>query len=111
VKHKDFIYFKTGSWTICWINIAFGLNIIIVIAADGITVASIVAVSLQIGSTVVRMRILLLHLLHHHGVNSMLGIAQIFPFVGSMLDVKPKSFFSFPSFSYGYQNRACFDIL
>ena len=45
------------------------------------------------------------------GAKKMLKIAQIFPFVDSTLDAEPGSSFSFPSFSCGYQNRACFDIL
>lgn len=47
----------------------------------------------------------------HRGVMKMLNSSQISPFVDSRLGAGPGSFFSFPSFSYGYQNRACFDIL
>ena len=46
-----------------------------------------------------------------HGEMKMLGSVQIFPFVDSTLGAEPESSFSFPSFFYGYQNRACFDIL
>jgi hypothetical protein len=41
----------------------------------------------------------------------MLNFSQISPFVDSRLGAGQESFFSFPSFFYGYQNRACFDIL
>ena len=46
-----------------------------------------------------------------HGEMKMLDSVQIFPFVDSTLGAEPESSFSFPSFFYGYQNRACFDIL
>jgi len=50
---------------------------------------------------------------HHRGERKMLGSGRrrIFPFIDSTLGAEQESFFSFPSFSYGYQNRACFDIL
>ena len=46
-----------------------------------------------------------------HGERKMLDSVQISPFVGSTLGAERGSSFSFPSFFYGYQNRACFDIL
>jgi hypothetical protein len=41
--------------------------------------------------------------LHHH-----LGCFQCDPFAGSKLGAEPVSSFSTPSFSCGYQSRACF---
>ena len=40
-----------------------------------------------------------------------LGHLSLYPFVGSRLDAEPESSFLIPSFFYGYQSIACYDIL
>ena len=95
------ICFGTGNWMTCLISIVCSsLNITVVGAAVSIVVASTIVVGIK--STVTRMNL---------RVKKLISFGLFLPFVGSRLSAEPKSFFSFPSFSYGYQNRACFDIL
>lgn len=96
------ICFKTGSQMICQIDTAFKLDITVVIATSGIAIVGTTAKMTE--SIVIEMKIL-------RGVTISLGTGLIFPFGGSKLGAGRGSFFSFPSFSCGYQNRACFDIL
>jgi hypothetical protein len=51
------------------------------------------------------------HSLFDQYVVNYFGLHLVYPSINSMLDAGPIFFFSFPSFSYGYQNRACFGIL
>lgn len=86
---------------ICSIDTAFKLDITVVIATSGI---AIVGTTAKMTESIVVETIL-------RGGMKKLGTGLIFPFGGSMLGAERESFFSSPSFSYGYQNRACFDIL
>ena len=87
---------------ICSIDTAFKLDITVVIATSGIAIVGTTAKMTE--SIVVETKI-------HHGETISLGTSLIFPFGGNKLGAGPGSFSSFPSFSCGYQNRACFDIL
>jgi hypothetical protein len=86
----------------CLISIVCSsLNITVVGAAERTVVASTIVVGIKSTVTGMNLRV----------KKKLISFDLFFPFVGSRLSAGPKSFFSFPSFSYGYQNRACFDIL
>ena len=44
-------------------------------------------------------------------LNYYFDLLQIVPFFDSKLNVEPKFSSSFPFYAYGYQSRACYDIL
>ena len=80
---------------------AFKLDITVVIATSGI---AIVGTTAKMTESIVVEKSL-------RGETMKLKTALIYPFGGNKLGAGPKSFSSFLSFSCGYQNRACFDIL
>ena len=80
---------------------AFKLDITVVIATSGI---AIVGTTAKMTESIVVERTL-------RGEMMKLKTALIYPFGGNKLGAGPESFSSFLSFSCGYQNRACFDIL
>ena len=84
------------------VDSAFKLDITVVIATSSIAI--VVATAKMTESIVVERS-------HRHGETMKLETGLIFPFGGSTLGAGPESSSSFPSFSCGYQNRACFDIL
>lgn len=93
---------------ICQIDTAFKLDITVVIATSGIAIVGTTAKMTE--SIAVEMKSLRLH--HRRGARmKQLEISQIYPFGDSKLGARRGSFSSFPSFSCGYQNRACFGIL
>ena len=88
---------------ICSIDTAFKLDITVVIATSGIaivgiTTAKMTGIIVDVGRSL-------------RGGRRKLKTSRIYPSVGSMLGARRESSFSSPSFSCGYQNRACFDIL
>ena len=86
---------------ICQIDTAFKLDITVVIATSGI---AIVGTTAKMTESIVVVRNL-------RGETMKPKTAPIYPFGGSKLSARRESFSSFLSFSCGYQNRACFDIL
>ena len=84
------------------VDSAFKLDITVVIATSSI---AIVGTTAKMTESIVVKRIL------HRGWTMKLETDLIYPFGGSKLGARPGSFFSFPFFSCGYQNRACFGIL
>lgn len=93
---------------ICQIDTAFKLDITVVIATSGIAIVGTTAKMTE--SIAVEMKSLRLH--HRRGARmKQLEISPIYPFGDSKLGARRGSFSSFPSFSCGYQNRACFGIL
>ena len=90
---------------ICQIDTAFKLDITVVIATSGIAIVGTTAKMTE--SIAVEKKSL------RRGARMMLETAlrPIYPFGGSKLGAGRESFSSFPSFSCGYQNRACFGTL
>ena len=88
---------------ICSIDTAFKLDItvVIIIATSGI---AIVGTTAKMTESIVVTRSL-------RGWNTIVETGPIYPSGGSKLGAGPESSFSSLSFSCGYQNRACFDIL
>lgn len=87
---------------ICCIATAFKLDITVVIATSGIAI---------VGTTTAMTESIVIETGLRIGTRMLRTGRPIFPFSGSKLGVGRGSFFSFPSFSCGYQNRACFGIL
>ena len=87
---------------ICSIDTAFKLDITVVIATSGIAI---------VGTTTAMTESIVIETALRIGTRMLRTGRLIFPFSGSKLGVGRGSFFSFPSFSCGYQNRACFGIL
>ena len=96
------IYFRTGSLK----TLKTGTFVAESTAAASDTVVIVAGTIITETKSIVAAETSLLH-----GEMKMLDSVQIFPFVDSTLGAEPESSFSFPSFFYGYQNRACFDIL
>ena len=96
------IYFRTGSLK----TLKTGTFVAESTAAASGTVVIVAGTIITETESIVAAETTLLH-----GEMKMLDSVQIFPFVDSTLGAEPESSFSFPSFFYGYQNRACFDIL
>ena len=91
---------------ICQIDIAFKVDITVVIATS-----SIGCYGATVGTTAKMTESIVVGKTHLRGSMMKLGTVLIYPSGGSRLGAGPGSFSSFPSFSCGYQNRACFDIL
>jgi hypothetical protein len=98
----NIICFRIGSWKTCLIDTTFSSNTTAIIVASSAIAISTAIVVVEIESTVVKM---------NHRVTMIISFGRFFPFIDNRLDVELESFFSFPSFFYGYQNRACFGIL
>ena len=87
---------------ICQIDNAFKLDITVVIATAAYI--AIVGTTVKMTESIVAEKSL-------RGETMKLKTALIYPFGGNKLGAGLEFFSSFLSFSCGYQNRACFDIL